>query len=183
MATSDIEKLAVYDARIVQSRPKYAVEQGALSLTKAPFRAIAANTSQSTFNVSVPSENVFMDRGVQWSADCYIQFDVTVANAAAHAGEPVFQLGRHGSLAAFPLHQLCSTMSATINDTTTTINTGDVLNEVLRLTDFYKNREQRTCPTALDYFAQNADAFGTNRNALAGAGASVAPGYVPNGAW
>jgi hypothetical protein len=29
---SDIEKLVVMDGRIVQSRPKYAVEKGALSL-------------------------------------------------------------------------------------------------------------------------------------------------------
>jgi hypothetical protein len=51
MAT-DIDKRAVYDGRIVQARPRYAVEQGSLSLTNAPFNAIAATTSQHTYNIN-----------------------------------------------------------------------------------------------------------------------------------
>lgn len=124
-----------------------------------------------------------MDRGVQWSAECYLKVEVNVAAPAPLVGEPVLQIGRHAALSAFPLHQLCSTMSATINDTTTTINTGDVLNEVLRLTDFYKNREQRTCPTSLDYFAQNSDAAVAIRNSLGAVESGVAAGYVNNGAY
>jgi hypothetical protein len=50
--SADIDKLAVFDGRIVQSRPKYAVEKGALSLTNAPFQAIAATTSQHTYNIN-----------------------------------------------------------------------------------------------------------------------------------
>ena len=50
MAT-DIEKLAVFDSRIVQSRPKYAVEKGALSLSNAPFNAVASTSSQHTYNI------------------------------------------------------------------------------------------------------------------------------------
>jgi hypothetical protein len=56
--SADIQKEAVFDDRIVQSRPRYAVEKGALSLTNAPFNAIAATQSQMTFNAYVPSENV-----------------------------------------------------------------------------------------------------------------------------
>ena len=64
--SADIEKLAVMDSRIVQSRPKFAVEKGALSLTNAPFNAIAATASQHTYNIYVPSENVFVDMKVLW---------------------------------------------------------------------------------------------------------------------
>jgi hypothetical protein len=49
--SADIEKLAVFDDRIVQTRPKYAVEKGALSLTNAPFAAISQSQSQHTYNV------------------------------------------------------------------------------------------------------------------------------------
>lgn len=50
--SADIEKLSVLDSRIVQSRPKFAVEKGALSLTNAPFNAIAATGSQHTYNIN-----------------------------------------------------------------------------------------------------------------------------------
>lgn len=158
--SSDIEKMTVMDGRIVQSRPKYAVEKGALSLTNAPFNAIAATQSQMTFNVYVPSENVFVDRKVQWSVGCYMTFLVQrvtastqVALAWSGGGEALATIGVDIALAPFPINSLCSTLSATINDTTTVINSQDVLKEVLRLTDYKKNRLVRTTPTQLDKYA------------------------------
>jgi len=50
--SADIAKLVVVDSRIVQKRPQYAVEKGSLSLTNAPFKAIAATASQMTFNIN-----------------------------------------------------------------------------------------------------------------------------------
>jgi hypothetical protein len=50
--SADIEKLAVFDGRIVQHRPKYAVEKGALSLTNSPFASIAQTSSQHTYNIN-----------------------------------------------------------------------------------------------------------------------------------
>jgi hypothetical protein len=43
-------------------------------------------------------------------------------------------------------------MSATINDTTTVVNTNDVKNTLLRLTDYKKHRKLRTCPSMLDRY-------------------------------
>lgn len=179
--SADIEKLAVFDDRIVQSRPKYAVEKGALSLTNSPFNAIAANGSQMTFNINVPSENVFVDRAVEWTSACFLQF--TATPAVVVNGTPVALFGRDLALAAFPLHSLTQTMTATINDTTTTINLGDVLYEVLRLADYKKNRAQRTCPTYLDTYASYNDAYQTNNNPLGGYDLAVDSGSVPNGAF
>jgi len=179
--SADIEKLAVFDDRIVQSRPKYAVEKGALSLTNSPFNAIAANGSQMTFNINVPSENVFVDRAVEWSSACYLSLTATPTTITA--GQPVALFGRDLALAAFPLHSLTQTMTATINDTTTTINLGDVLYEVLRLSDYKKNRSQRTCPTYLDTYASYNTAYQTNNNPLGGYELATDSGVVPNGAW
>jgi len=180
--SADIEKLAVFDGRIVQSRPKYAVEKGALSLTNAPFNAIAANTSQHSYNIYVPSENVFVDRALEWSSTVFQQFQVAVG-APLVAGNVIAQPGKDFALCAFPLNSLCSTMSATINDTTTVINSQDVLKEVLRLTDYKKNRLQRTCPTFLDKYQSYNDAAGAVNNPLAGYENATDAAEVPNGAF
>lgn len=189
--SSDIEKMAVFDARIVQQRPKYAVEKGALSLTNSPFNAIAATTTQHTYNIYVPSENVFVDRGVDWTSTVYMSATVTTPNAQTDAGDLLLAPGRDFALTAFPLNSLCSTVTATINDTTTVINTQDVLREVLRLADYSDNRKQRLCPTMLDTYASYAD--GTVTAALGGQGSISTPiagwndtrgvDYVPNGAF
>ncbi|NDD53232.1 hypothetical protein EBZ39_05060 [bacterium] len=180
--SADIEKLAVLDSRIVQSRPKYAVEKGALSLTNAPFVAIAATSSQHTYNIYVPSENVFVDRKLQWTSRCFMSMTVTPAAPLA-VGDAIAVPGRDFSLCAFPLNSLCSTLSATINDTTSVINSQDVLKEVLRLTMGKKNRLQRTCPTMLDKYQLYDDAYATVSNPIGGYDIATDYDNVPNGAW
>jgi hypothetical protein len=179
---ADIEKLATFDGRIVQRRPVYAVQKGALSVTNAPFNAIAATSSQHTYNIYVPSENVFVDRALEWSSTVALSFQVAVTGAIA-AGDSIVVPGRDFALAAFPLNSLCSTMSATINDTTAVINTQDVLYQVLRLADQKRNRLMRTCPTMLDKYQSYDDAFGTLNNPIAGYEGSSAYDEVPNGAF
>jgi hypothetical protein len=181
--SADIEKLAVYDSRIVQQRPKYAVEKGALSLTNAPFNAISATSSQHTYNVYVPSENVFVDRGIHWTSQVFLQFTVTVAGTITN-GMRVVNWGNDIALTAFPLNSLCSTITATINDTTSVINSGDVLKEVLRLTDLKDNRRQRMCPTMLDKFLYYADGQNCPGDTVSGfENGSIATDLQPNGAY
>lgn len=183
---SEVTKVSVFDDRIIQQRPKYAVEKGALSLTNSPYSAIAATTSQQSYNIIVPSENIFIDRAVDWTCDLYFSFVVTpttsagTAAAAAAIGTPLCVVGRDVSLAPFPLHQCVNTMSATINDTTTTINTSDVLNQVLRLTDYSLNRAQRTGPYQLDKYL-HVNAF-TN-SSVKGYESALNTDEVPNGAF
>ena len=185
--SADIEKLAVFDDRIVQTRPKYAVEKGALSLTNAPFAAISQSQSQHTYNVYVPSENVYVARDMDWSSTVFLQVSVRLDDTAGGqypVGEPLLQLGVDGSLAAFPLNSLCATMTATINDTTVTVNSQDVLTEVLRLTDYKQNRLQRTCPTMLDKYQRNADALNATNDPISGY-TNMSHDYheQPNGTW
>jgi len=180
--STDIEKLAVFDGRIIQRRPAYAVQKGALSVTNAPFNSIAQTTSQHTYNIYVPSENVFVDRAITWSSTCTLA--VTITNGAIlPAGTPLFVPGRDFSLAAFPLNSLCSTMSATINDTTAVVNTQDVLYQVLRLADQKRNRLQRTCPTMLDKYKSYNDAFQTINNPIGAYDAQPTYDEAPNGAF
>jgi len=177
---SDIEKVAVFDDRIVQSKPKYGVDKGALSLTSSPFTAISANQSQQTYQIQVPSENVFLARDIDWTATCRLKLTATWAEAPVG---PLVAIGSQVALASFPLHRLVSTLSATINDTTTTINTSDVLNEVLRLADTKKNRALKTCPSYLDNYQNYPAAANTNNNPLGGYSLNQYNTAVPNGAF
>jgi len=184
--SADIEKLAVFDDRIVQSRPRYAVEKGALSVTNSPFNAIAANTSQHTYNVLVPSENVFIDRSVDWTSTCFLQAQVSfTANASVltSAAIPLVSPGLNAALCPFPLQSLTTTMTATINDTTVTINSQDVLPQVLRMTDYKKNRLIRTCPTMLDRVQNYSSALLAGNSVLAGYDQAYNVDEVPNGAF
>ena len=69
---AEIEKIAVYDARIIQDPPKYGVQKGALSVSTSQFQATAANASQLQFQVLVPSLNVFTDRKIELNASPYV---------------------------------------------------------------------------------------------------------------
>jgi len=113
-----------------------------------------------------------------------VDIDATVSpQPAAGVIQPVLRFGKDAALAPFPLHQLTSTLTATINDTSTVINLDTVLNEVLRLTDYKKNRLPRTCPSMLDKWASyNDSALGIN-NSLASYSDATEPAEMPNGAW
>ena len=54
----------------------YGVQKGALSVSTAPFNALAASNSQHTYQILVPSLNVFVDRKVVWESGVYLQASV-----------------------------------------------------------------------------------------------------------
>jgi hypothetical protein len=186
MATSDVLKQAVFDARIVQLPPRYAVEKGALSVASAPFKAISATSSQHSYQINCPSQNVFVDRAIDWSADVFLKAGVitnSVSPALPDPGVPILALGNNTALSAFPLHELTQTMTATINDTSVVINTDTVLHEVLRLTDYKKNRLVRHCPTMLDRYKSYQSSQGAINSPLSNYFEAVSSDEVPNGAW
>lgn len=151
MAT-EVSKYSVYDPRVIQQKPKYAVEKGAMSVNNVTFNAQTANSSSQQFNVIVPSENVFIDRAVDWVSGGVISVALTMSGLGAASGNVLITPGEI-ALAAFPCHQTVQQMTATINDASVSVNTSDVLNQVLRLSDLALHRKQRTCPTMLDTYA------------------------------
>lgn len=186
--TTEVTKYSVYDPRVIQVKPKYAVEKGALSITNVSFNAQTANQSTQQFNVIVPSENVFIDRAVDWISGGVASVLVTYATTAT-AGYTIMGPG-DVALAAFPSHQCVQQMTATINDATVTVNTGDVLNYVLRLQDLAQHRKQRTCPTMLDLYAYQPPNSYTqggqplyDNSPLNGYAQRYTSDTSPNGAW
>ena len=182
MSETDIQKIAVYDDRIIQERPAFAVKQGALSLTNAPFRAISQSTAHVQRKCTLSSLNVFVNRDVDLTSTFYVKGDLTFNTAPAN-GVSVLNLGKDTAVPAFPLHSLCNTVTCTINDATTTLNVNDVIYEMLRLTDFEKNRKQRTCPTMLDKYGNYEDGKGAINDVLSGYQDATDFDNVPNGAY
>lgn len=187
MATQDILKQAVYDARIVQpEQMRYAVEKGGLSVSNAPFRAVSASTSQLSFQINVPSQNVFVDRAFDWTSDVLLDFTATYdafPQPGGFVSQNVVSFGQNIALAAFPLHELTATLRATINDTSVSIDIDSVLHEVLRLTDYKRNRLIRTCPTMLDRYAFYSDAQDAVNSPLGSYFEATSNDEVPNGAY
>jgi hypothetical protein len=190
--STEVSKFSVYDPRVIQTKPKYAVEKGALSITNVSFNAQTANQSAQQFNVIVPSENVFIDRAVDWTSGGVLSFDVNLtAGGSSNVTSLTSILITPGeiALAAFPSHQCVQQMTATINDATVTVNTADVLNQVLRLQDLASHRKQRTCPTMLDKYAlEQGVGYGAStgifeNSPLGGYSHAYETDAVPNGAW
>ena len=183
---AEVSKMSVFDPRIVQEKPAFAVDKGALSLTNAPFKAIASTSSQMTFNIQVPSLNVFIDREMEWTTGVRVGFTTTIGGAPIAIPaqpQPVVVFGKDVALCPFPLHSLVSTMTATINDAVATINTQDILYEILRLTDLKANRLERTTPTMLDKYLSYDDAVGAINNPLASYFDGTDYDNIPNGAF
>ena len=178
---SDIRKITVMDDRILQTRQSYAVEKGGTAVTNQPVRANSESQSQIQFQLQVPSEQVFVDRGASWTGTYYLGFSVTTVGAAT--GVPVVQWGRDFALAPFPLHQAVQTANPVINSTSVPVNTDDVRDVLLRLTDYKGVRMQRTCPTKLSSYASATEEALSINNANAGFNDSADRSEVPNGAY
>jgi len=178
---SDIEKVAIYDDRIVQNQMKYAITKGGASVSSSVFNAIGSSSSQITFQVTSPSENVFIDRSFDWESDVF--FTATVTTPAPGAGAPVLKLGLDAALCQYPLNSLVTTMTATINDATVSQNNNDTLTEILRLCDTPANREMRTSPYMPDNYQNYNSGYLTGNSPLNGYGSSFGSDYVPNGAF
>lgn len=183
MATADISKQSVFDARIIQQSPAYAVNKGALSLTAVPFQAISQTSSQHTYNCVIPSQNVFIDRALDWQSTFGLAVPVGAITTPRGVNEPILSLGKDVALTNFPLQSMCQTTTATINDTTVTMNTSDVVKEVLRLTSFASNKKSRTCPTKDDTYASYNDGYVSINSPLAGYSEAYDPYNVGNGAF
>lgn len=78
---AEIEKIAVYDPRIIQEPARYAVQQGALSVSTAQFQATSATTSNLSFQVLVPSLNVFIDRKIELNTAVFVYAEAVPSQA------------------------------------------------------------------------------------------------------
>lgn len=125
--SADFEKVLIKDPRLdVSDSIKYAVIKGGQNVTCAQYKAISETDSQLVFNIQVPSEQTIIDRRVLLQTT----LSLSLTNAA-DTGNNLY--GIYGALASFPLHQLMTVLSVTINNNTVSLNVRDALPAIIRL--------------------------------------------------
>ena len=172
MSDSKVNKVSVYDPRVVQKKATYGVQKGALSITNSKFSAISKTRNSLNWNVNVPSLNVYVDKKIAWTTEVDLKITVNrddlkdklwlneeekdgVYTASSFTDVPVASYGTDWVFNAFPAHQMVQSMSATINDCVITSSTGSTFMELLRLYKADPNRKfnNMTCPSYLSGYA------------------------------
>jgi len=163
--SKDFKKVLVKDDRLnVSDQISYAVHKGGQNMSAAQFNAISASTSSCTWNIQVPSEQTMIDRRLIWTAQITLSIKGT-----PEAGKRLVNYGLTDALSAFPLHQLASVMTATINNNTVSINMRDVLPSILRMNDKRQlSRYNGMTPVMYDTYRNYQDAVGAVNNVLGG---------------
>lgn len=170
--SNDFNNVLLLDPRLEGSRDgkiNFAVKSGAQNISQVNYNAVSQGTSSHTYNVTVPSQSVLIDRYVEWATDFTfrINFNAPIALNAARTAQ--FQYGITEAFAAFPLNSMVTTMSATINSTTVSQNQRDLMPMFLQMLDEETMRELNSgCPTARDNYFQFEDAIQAINNPLGG---------------
>lgn len=178
--SQDFKKVLVKDDRLnVSDSIAYAVNKGGQNMTSAQFNAISQSATSHTYNIQVPSEQTIIDRRVLWRSTVTLQLSVT-----APAGQMPLMYGLKDALAPFPLHQLASVMTATINNNSVSVNIRDVLPAILRFNDRRElQRYNGYTPVAYDLLGKYSDGVGSNLNTLGGWAIAGDNDLLPRGAW
>ena len=181
--SQDFVKVLVKDDRLnVTDTVSYAVHKGGQNMTSAQFNAISQSASSVTFNIQVPSEQTLIDRRVLWRSTVLLK--LAVLGTPANAGQLPINYGVTDSLSAFPLHQLASVMTATINNNSVSVNIRDVLPAMLRFNDRRElQRYNGYTPVMPDLTAQYSDAVGALLNPLGNWANSADNDLYPRGAF
>jgi len=109
----------------------FGVLSGPALSTYTQFQAISASSSQIVWNVQVPSESIVIDRHLLMTAK--VSFTLNLSNVPV--GENCINWGLDTALSAFPLSSLFTTVQATINNSSTSVNLQDILPMILRMND------------------------------------------------
>jgi len=134
MSTKPDFKTALIESTIISDltdEEVFGVLSGPQYSTYTQFQAISASSSQIVWNVQVPSENIVIDRHLLMSAT--VNFTINLTDVGV--GENCINWGLTEALSAFPLTSLFTTMQATINNASTSVNIQDILPMILRMND------------------------------------------------
>jgi hypothetical protein len=164
---TDFKTILLKDSRLadITDNLTFAVQSGAANTTYQQFNAVATSNSSATFTIQIPSESIVINRELLISTG--ITWSMRIPNVPN--GSLALQWGTNAALQAFPFNKLVSTATATINNTTVSLNQQDVLDCLLRFNDSRElYRYNSMTPTMPDQAYLNyEDGIGTNNNPLA----------------
>jgi hypothetical protein len=177
----DFTTSLIKDSRLmVSDKINYGVVKGGETITHQRNNVVAESTSSLVFNVQVPSLQTVIDRRVMVGSDITLKI-----TGIPPAGEFLVNYGTTDALAPFPLHQMCGTMTATLNSSSISVNVPDVLPALLKLHDKRQLQKYNSATTTMtDVYHSYADASGTNNDPLASyANVGYDSAFRPNGSW
>ncbi|MDB4352882.1 hypothetical protein OAA60_05585 [Porticoccaceae bacterium] len=130
--TSLIESTTIND---LTDEEIFGVLSGPALSTYTQFQAISASGSQIVWNVQIPSESILIDRHLLMTS--LVNFTISLGGPghAVPVNENCINWGLTEALSAFPLQSLFTTVQATINNTSTSVNLQDILPMILRMND------------------------------------------------
>jgi len=178
--SSDFSKVYVLDDTLACTNEiKYAVNQGAMSITSSEFNAISESSSSITFNCQIPSENVIISREVLLSSTMVLKVTGVVP-----VGEFLIDYARSEAFSSFPIQSSLSTIQLNLNNTTVSTNIRDVLPSIVRMIDPKAMQRYSTlAPLGLDTYKSYADGVLANNNPLGGYNNVSDSGLLPRGAF
>lgn len=173
MSTSDLQLKLVRDSVLndIKSSIPYAVKRGAASLTYQQVNANSSSSSSCSFQITPPSESTGVHRAMHISSKINFQIQIGEApgGAGLEANVNVWQYGLRESLASFPLNKLFLNSQLSINNTSVSVNNGDILDGLLRMLSAEMMQEYYgTTPCYLDNYALYSDANGASNNPMRG---------------
>lgn len=183
--SAKVAKSVVYDSRMLQNAPRYAIERGALSVNPQIFSALTQTSSSHTFTILPPYQDVFWDRYLLWENTTGLKI---VGKYQNQSGLPIlpftqrlFEPGTTWSLAPFPNTQLITSLQMTFNNGTLTTQLSDTLDTQLRMCALWANNSLRVAPYKMDRYARVSESFGCLSSAVGGYELAVDSSTVPNG--
>jgi hypothetical protein len=170
---SALRTLLVEDSRLaITEDATFVVKSAPAQSTYQPYMATSISSSNVTFSVQVPSENIVIDREVYIRSAITLRFTAAVPDAdCAVAPVQAFSYGLTEAFQAYPLNALFLTTQATINNSSVSENTQDIMASLLSLYDKRDlNRFNSMTPSMIDStYGLFSDAIGANANVLGAA--------------
>jgi len=165
--TDFINPINTKDPRIenITDKLNFPVYSGASLNSYYQFGSISANNNQIIFNCAIPSENTIIDRNILINATYKIKLNIT----KIAVGTTAFNYGLGECFQAFPIHSSIKNMTCSLNNTSFSINTQDVLQPLLKMIEPRElQRYNGMSPTMPDlYFNDYKDAIGSKADPTA----------------
>jgi hypothetical protein len=145
MSDASFNTVVVRDSRIqdVSTKVDYMVHKGPSQNNYQQVQATSVSTSSVTFSVNVPSENIIIDRNITMTANPTIR--ITLPLGSVPDGVLAMRYGITEALNQFPLNQLFTNATMTINQASMSVNTQDIMSVLLRMTND-DNLSKYSCP-------------------------------------
>jgi hypothetical protein len=195
MTSSLVEVVNIEDNMVsnIQTNLKYGVYNGCQSITPQTFPAQSKSNNGLTFTVQMPSETTMLRPRMMLRVKPQLTLSLsnntggalTIGQILGYGGMQSGGLaGVRSALAPFPVHNLMTTMTLTLNNNTFDLNVNQCVHAFMRLVDFEKSRGfNSTTPTMQDYLQSYTDLYALNIDPLSSFGNSSDILNQPRGAF